>query len=61
MLGDISYYTYFLNKESEGTILFFPAKLMHIVHPFYNCDKERITISGNIVFDNRQPTIPSNK
>ena len=32
-------------------MLFFPAKLMHTVYPFYNCDKERISISGNINFD----------
>ena len=51
MLGQINYYSYFLDKESEGKILFFPSKLMHIVHPFYNCDKERITISGNILFN----------
>ena len=51
MLGQINYYSYFLDKESEGKILFFPSKLMHMVHPFYNCDKERITISGNILFN----------
>ena len=32
-------------------MLFFPAKLMHSVYPFYECDKERISISGNIRFD----------
>ena len=44
-------YSYHLDKEAEGHILFFPAKLMHTVYPFYNCDKERISISGNIIFD----------
>jgi hypothetical protein len=24
---------------------------MHEVYPFYNCDKERISISGNIFLD----------
>ena len=51
MLGDITRHRYKLNKKSEGTLLFFPAKLKHTVYPFYNCDKERISISGNILFD----------
>jgi len=49
--GKHSHYSYRLDKESEGTMLFFPSKLMHTVYPFYNCDKERITISGNICYD----------
>ena len=51
ILGELLYYKYFLDKESEGNMLFFPAKLNHLVHPFYNCDKERVSISGNILFD----------
>ena len=51
MLGDIAYYNYNLDKKSEGTMLFFPAKLRHTVYPFYNCDKERVSISGNIFLD----------
>ena len=51
MMGEIAYYGYFLDKQSEGMMLFFPAKLNHLVHPFYNCDKERVSISGNICFD----------
>ena len=38
-----------LCPEDEGRILFFPAWLMHQVFPFYECEEERITISGNIV------------
>ena len=37
-----------MSSEDEGRMLFFPAWLQHMVYPFYNCDKERITISGNI-------------
>ena len=48
MMGKLGYYSYFLDKTSEGGMLFFPAQLMHTVYPFYNCDKERISISGNI-------------
>tara|TARA_B100000959_G_scaffold142869_1_gene150005 strand:- start:10468 stop:11103 length:636 start_codon:yes stop_codon:yes gene_type:complete len=51
MLGDITRYRYTLDDESEGRMLFFPAKLKHSVYPFYNCDKERISISGNIWYD----------
>ena len=39
-----------LSPEDEGRMLFFPGWLQHMVYPFYNCDKERITISGNINF-----------
>ena len=48
ILGRSSNHTYEMNPEMEGTILFFPAKLMHCVYPFYNCDEDRISISGNI-------------
>ena len=51
MLGDMGKYSYFLDKKSEGMVLFFPASLNHTVYPFYNCDKERVSISGNILFD----------
>ena len=37
-----------MNPEMEGTMLFFPSQLVHQVHPFYNCDEERISISGNV-------------
>jgi len=48
MFGQIAKYAYLLGKTSEGGMLFFPAGLNHAVYPFYNCDKERISISGNI-------------
>ena len=51
MLGHIETHTYCLDKKSEGFMLFFPASLQHTVYPFYNCDKERISISGNIRLD----------
>ena len=51
MLGDITGSNYALDKKSEGQMLFFPAKLMHSVYPFYECDKERVSISGNIHFE----------
>ena len=51
MLGDITRHRYTLDKESEGRMLFFPAKLKHSVYPFYNCKNYRISISGNIWYD----------
>ena len=37
-----------LSSEDEGRMLFFPAYLRHQVYPFYGCEEERVTISGNI-------------
>ena len=51
ILGGNSNHTYEMNPEMEGTILFFPAKLLHCVYPFYNCDEDRISISGNIALN----------
>ena len=50
-MGQTSQYVYEMNPEMEGTILFFPAKLQHGVYPFYNCDEDRISISGNIMLN----------
>ena len=51
ILGEICPYTYEMNPEMEGTLVFFPAKLQHVVYPFYNCDEDRISISGNITLN----------
>ena len=40
--------TYKLDSSYEGIMLFFPAEIFHTVYPFYNCEEERITISGNV-------------
>jgi hypothetical protein len=37
-----------LSSEDEGRMVFFPAWLQHMVYPFYECEEERVTISGNI-------------
>ena len=37
-----------LSPEDEKRMLFFPATLQHMVYPFYECEEERVTISGNI-------------
>ena len=51
ILGQTRPYIYEMNPEMEGTMLFFPAKLQHCVYPFFNCDKDRISISGNIALN----------
>lgn len=38
-------------KEMEGTMIMFPASLIHCVYPFYTSDDVRISIAGNILFD----------
>jgi hypothetical protein len=50
-LGMIAQHVYAMSKEMEGTMLFFPSQLMHCVYPFFNCDKDRISISGNLSID----------
>ena len=50
-IGNHHVYEYELSSEDEGTMLFFPAQLPHQVYPFYDCDEDRISISGNIMLD----------
>ena len=51
ILGNARDFTYELGPTAEGTIVLFPARLNHLVYPFYNCDEERVSISGNIGLD----------
>jgi hypothetical protein len=51
MLGRIRTHKYCLSSEYEGTMLFFPSSLSHEVYPFYDCDEDRISVSGNIMVD----------
>ena len=37
-----------LSPEDEGRILFFPSSLRHQVYPFFECEEDRITVSGNV-------------
>ena len=47
-----------LSSEDEGRMVFFPAWLQHMVYPFYECEEERVTISGNIrLYDPNRPKI----
>ena len=49
ILGNIQDYSIPMDSEKEVVILLFPSRLRHQVYPFYNCDEQRISISGNIV------------
>ena len=51
IIGEYRYHTYIMSKKMEGKMVFFPSKLTHTVYPFYNCSKDRISISGNISLD----------
>ena len=55
-MGKITTHTYYMSPKMEGTMLFFPANLKHIVYPFYDCKKERISISGNISVRSTSPS-----
>jgi len=37
-----------MEKDICGYMVMFPSSLHHMVNPFYECDEERISISGNI-------------
>ena len=49
IIGHVQDYSIPMDSDKEGVILLFPSRLRHQVYPFYNCDKERISISGNII------------
>ncbi len=48
IFGSPQYMRYELSPDYENMLLFFPSCLQHCVFPYYNCDEERISISGNI-------------
>ena len=52
--GEVSTINIPLCPEDEGRMLFFPAGLLHQVFPFYECEEERISISGNIILHHKQ-------
>ena len=54
ILGQPTTITYYMNPECEGTMFFFPSQLQHQVYPFYNCDEDRISISGNILLNTKE-------
>ena len=49
--GRIRVFPYAMNPENNGKMLFFTSNWIHSVHPFYECDEERVSISGNIFYN----------
>lgn len=52
ILGNIDLYRYPISKKLENVMLFFPSILKHQVNPFYDCQEDRISISGNLILSN---------
>lgn len=51
---DFSHYTFTMNSELEGNMVFFPSDFYHQVYPFYTSEEDRISISGNIYFKSEE-------
>jgi hypothetical protein len=51
ILGNHKTYTIEMGPHQESWILIFPAQLLHQVYPFYDCDEQRVSISGNICWN----------
>ena len=47
MTGELQTCHLHVDKSFEGSMLLFPASLMHYVYPYYTSDEERITMSAN--------------
>ena len=50
-IGGVVTETIPIDKNMENTILVFPSKFAHHVHPFYSSDGFRVSVSGNIRFN----------
>ena len=48
IIGNIVNEIYKVENGWEGRIVMFPAKLLHIVYPFFTSDGYRISIAGNL-------------
>ena len=51
IIGKQSSFIYNMGEYVEGRMILFPSDLRHCVYPFYDCDEERVSISGNICLD----------
>ena len=47
-----------MSPDMNGHCCFFPSNLAHQVYPFYTSDKDRISISGNIMYRTGEPNPP---
>ena len=51
ILSKLALYDYRITSKDEGTLLLFPSKLNHQVYPFYDCEEDRISVSGNVLIN----------
>ena len=51
ILGNTIEYPILMSPEMEGTLMLFPSSLHHQVYPFYNTEKPRISIAGNLLWN----------
>ena len=49
--GGTETFQYELDPTYEGTMLLFPSTFSHAVYPFFNCEEDRISMSGNVLLD----------
>ncbi len=50
LLGEMCEHRFELDKSANGKMVLFPATLQHCVYPFYDCEEERVSISGNLKY-----------
>tara|TARA_B100001996_G_scaffold291408_1_gene231599 strand:- start:319 stop:1002 length:684 start_codon:yes stop_codon:yes gene_type:complete len=51
ILGHIQEYSIQMSSSQNAWMMLFPSSLKHQVYPFYQSDEQRVSISGNVVFD----------
>ena len=51
IVGNNWFKTIPVSKNYVGKIMLFPSTLPHVVYPFYSIDAERVSVSGNLIFD----------
>tara|TARA_B100000902_G_scaffold170899_1_gene165247 strand:+ start:383 stop:1030 length:648 start_codon:yes stop_codon:yes gene_type:complete len=44
-------YTIEMDQSMNGNMLLFPSTMLHQVYPFYDCEDERVSISGNLYYN----------
>ncbi len=44
-------YTIPMDQSINGTMILFPSTMLHQVYPFYDCEDERVSISGNLYYN----------
>lgn len=50
----LAMHTMWINKYDEGTIIMFPANMLHCVYPFTTSDEYRISVAGNLLIKSRR-------